>query len=476
MNNHAEELKDLFFSTFNQKVERINLLEASGSNRKYYRMQTETRSVIGAYNEDLKENKAFIAFSRHFLKKGISVPAVYAENLEKNIYLLEDLGDETLYSRLCRLRNSSETFPQAMIPIYKQVLDGLIKIQLAGNEDFDYSLCYPRHSFDEQSIAWDLNYFKYYFLKLAQIPFDEASLEKDFKTFTHFLLEADSNFFLYRDFQSRNIMLHENNLYYIDYQGGRRGALQYDVASLLYDAKADIPQAVREQLLDYYVEQLQKQLPQQAASFKKYYDAFVLVRIMQAMGTYGFRGFYERKPHFLQSIPYALKNLKHLLLHSQLPIQILHLQHVLSQLVHSETLQQYAQPKLTVSINSFSFKKNYPVDTSGNGGGFVFDCRCLPNPGRYEQYSFLTGKDAEVIAFLEKEEAVKQYFEYAKGLIDMAIKDYMKRGFENLSVSFGCTGGRHRSVFFAEKMQKYVNQNYTVNVRGRHLVIDGLLS
>jgi aminoglycoside/choline kinase family phosphotransferase len=470
--NHIEDLKDLFFSTFNHKVEQINLLDASGSNRKYYRMQAGTVSVIGAYNKDFKENRAFIAFSRFFQKKGVSVPVVFAENLEKSIYLQSDLGNETLYSYLCGLRNISCCFPESIIPLYKQALDGLIEIQLLGNEDFDYSLCYPRDSFDKQSIAWDLNYFKYYFLKLAHISFDEDLLEKDFKTFTHFLLEADSKFFLYRDFQSRNILLHENKLYYIDYQGGRKGALQYDVASLLYDAKADIPQTIREDLLNYYVEQLQKKLPEQAAVFKKYFYGFVLIRIMQAMGSYGFRGFYERKSHFLQSIPYALKNLEYLLSHTQFPVEMPHLLSVLSQLIHCETLQQYAKPKLTVTINSFSFKNEHPADSTGNGGGFVFDCRCLPNPGREKQYQFLTGKDASVIAYLEKENAVRQYFEQVRQLVDMAIKNYIERGFENLSISFGCTGGRHRSVYFAEKMQKHINQTYTVNTQLKHLMED----
>ena len=298
-------------------------------------------------------------------------------------------------------------------------------------------------------------------------------------------------------------MLHENKLYFIDYQGGRKGALPYDVASLLYDAKADLPQNVREALLNHYIELLLDKLPEQAAAFKNYFYGFVLIRLMQAMGSYGFRGFYERKPHFLQSIPYALKNLEYLLSHTQLPIEIPHLWGVLSQLPHSETLQQYSQPKLketpknsirhcrsnpqspedkgacplaktktklTVTINSFSFKNEHPVDTTGNGGGFVFDCRCLPNPGRCEKYNSLTGKDAPVIAYLEKEESVNQYFETVKQLIDIAIKNYTERNFENLSISFGCTGGRHRSVYFAEKMQKHINQIYTVNTKLNHLM------
>jgi aminoglycoside/choline kinase family phosphotransferase len=469
MSNHTEDLKELFFVTFKREAERVSLLDASGSNRKYYRMQAGTVSAIGAYNNDFKENKAFIAFSRYFGERGVSVPTIYAENLEKNIYLQSDLGNETLYSHLCGLRNTSENFPQKIVPLYKRALAELLDIQLLGNKDFDYSLCYPRAAFDQQSIAWDLNYFKYYFLKLAHIPFDEDLLERDFKTFAGFLLEADSRFFLYRDFQSRNIILHENKLYYIDYQGGRKGALQYDVASLLYDAKAALPQEIREELLNYYVERLQENLPEQAESFKKYFPAFVLIRILQAMGSYGFRGFYERKLHFLQSIPYALKNLGYLLSHTQFPVAIPHLLQVLSQLIHSETLQQYAKPTLTVSISSFSFKNGYPVDTAGNGGGFVFDCRCLPNPGREKKYQSLTGKDAAVIAYLEKEDAVRQYFEQVRKIIDIAVGNYLERGFENLSISFGCTGGQHRSVYFAEKMQQYINQHYTANTHLEHL-------
>ena len=471
---YTEDLKALFFNTFNKEVQQIMLLEESGSNRKYYRMKHDDFSAIGVYNPDFKENTAFLRFSRHFAAKKIAVPQIYGENLAKNIYLISDLGNQTLFQRLQTLRKNENDFPQEFVPIYKQVLDELLKIQFSVNEDFDYSFCYPRAAFDRQSILWDLNYFKYYFLKLAQVPFDEQLLENDFNTLTNCLLDANTSFFLYRDFQSRNIMICDDKLYFIDYQGGRKGALPYDVASLLYDGKADIPQEIRELLLDYYVEQLQKKSPQEATNFKKYYYAFVFIRIMQAMGTYGFRGFYEKKTHFLQSIPYALKNLQWLLNNVQLPVEIPTLWTVYHQLVSSEFLKTYQkkeQPQnqmLTVRIHSFSYRETIPRDESGNGGGFVFDCRCLPNPGRYEEYKTRTGKDKEVIDYLNDKQEINDFFELTKSIIDIAVKNYLDRQFQHLTVSYGCTGGQHRSVYFAERLQKYLDKNYSVKTELIH--------
>ena len=471
---HTEDLKALFFSTFNKEVQHITLLEESGSNRKYYRMQNGEFSAIGVYNPDLKENNAFLVFSRHFAEKGICVPEIYGENLPQNIYLISDLGSQTLFQFLEKIRENKTDFPQPLIDIYKQVLVRLTKIQFSVTEDFDYSICYPRAAFDRQSILWDLNYFKYYFLKLAQVHFDEQLLENDFNTLTDFLLEANASFFLYRDFQSRNIMICDNELYFIDYQGGRKGALQYDVASLLYDGKANIPQEIRELLLDYYVQQLQEKHPEEAQNFKKYYYAFVFIRIMQAMGTYGFRGFYEKKTHFLQSISYALNNLKWLLNNVQIPIKIPTLWSIYQQLIDSEFLKKYKiqkQPQnqtFTVRIYSFSYRESIPTDESGNGGGFVFDCRCLPNPGRYEEYKKLTGKDQQVIDYLNNMPEINDFFEQTKSIIDIAVKNYLDRQFQHLMVSYGCTGGQHRSVYFAERLQKYLKQTYSIKTEIIH--------
>ncbi|HPX58938.1 MAG TPA: RNase adapter RapZ [Bacteroidales bacterium] len=458
------DLKNLFEQTFNHTPLSVNELSASGSNRRYFRMQGKAISVIGAYNKDLRENEAFLGFTKHFLSKGVNVPDIIAEDLSRNIYILSDLGDETLYSYRCKFNE----FTPELIQIYKDVLKNLLFLQTEGGKELNYSLAYPRAAFDHQSISWDLNYFKYYFLKLADIPFDEQLLENDFTTFTKFLLEADANFFLFRDFQSRNIMLHQNKLFFIDYQGGRKGALPYDVASLLYDGKAAIPPSVRTELLEYYIEKMNATNSWNPDLFRKYYYAFVFVRIMQAMGSYGYRGFYERKEHFLQSIPFALKNLKWLLENINLPINIPTLWKVFEQLIQSKKLNSIKQNKLTVSIASFSYKKGYPKDNSSNGGGFVFDCRCLPNPGRYEAYKHLTGLDKEVIAFLEKEKEVILFFEHITSVINMSVSNYLERDFTNLAINFGCTGGQHRSVYFAEKLANYLKNKYSIKIIVTH--------
>ena len=459
-----DNLTYLFTQTFAQQPLEMKELSASGSNRRYFRMQGNNFTVIGAYNKDLKENQAFIGFTKHFHSQGFAVPEVLAQDLSKHIYLLTDLGDETLYSYRCKFNE----FTPELMQTYKEALKNLLALQTKGGNNLDYSLCYPRAAFDRQSIYWDLNYFKYYFLKLAHISFDEQLLENDFVTFTNFLLEADADFFLFRDFQSRNIMLHDNKLFFIDYQGGRKGALPYDVASLLYDGKAAIPQSIREELVDYYIEELTASKLWNPTLFRKYYYAFVLVRIMQAMGSYGYRGFYERKEHFLLSIPFALKNLSWILENIQLPVVLPTLSKVFEQLIHSEKLQSFKQPKLKIDIHSFSFKIGYPQDTSGNGGGFVFDCRCLPNPGRQEAFVHLTGQHTEVVNFLEKEREVILYFEHIKSIVDLAVKNYLERDFSHLSISFGCTGGQHGSVYFAEKLSNYLLGKYPVTTFVHH--------
>ncbi|MDR1878805.1 MAG: phosphotransferase [Bacteroidales bacterium] len=471
MNNPVEPLKQLFLQTFGREVEHVSLLETSGSERKYYRLQCGPFSAMGVYNADNKENRAFLALSRHFLSKGISVPVVYADNLAHNNYLISDLGDTTLYRRLCELRNGSADFPPQLIPVYKQALDKLLYIQTEGGKDFDFSLCYPRSAFDSQSILWDLNYFKYYFLKPAGVSCDEQLLENDFQTFVDFLSQANASFFLYRDFQSRNIMLHDDKLFFIDYQGGRKGALPYDVASLLYDGKANIPPSVRELLIAHYSEELQKKIPQEAVAFGKYYDAFVFIRMMQVMGAYGFRGLYEKKTHFLESIPYALKNMQWLLDNVRLPFKIPALWDVFHRLIQSETLNRYNRDELSrlkISIHSFSFKKHIPKDETDNGGGFVFDCRCLPNPAKHERYKMLTGKDQEVIAFMNAEPTVAHFFDNVKSIVGMAVKNYTDRKFRRLMICFGCTGGQHRSVYCAELLQDYLNKMYDVDTELHH--------
>ena len=408
-----------------------------------------------------------MALSRHFRHAGLNVPEIFAEDIGKNIYLLQDLGDITLYSYLCSKRGD-HYFPDEIIELYKKVISELPRFQIMAGKDIDYSICYPRHSFDKQSMLWDLSYFKYYFLKLARIHFDEQALEDDFNVFAGYLLGADCDYFIYRDFQSRNIMLHNDDIFFIDYQGGRKGALHYDLASLLYDAKAEMPNSVREELLYYYIEELSAYTKVDRNSFVEYFYGYVLIRIMQALGAYGFRGFYEKKEHFLQSIPYALNNLKYLLENVQLPVNVPTLISLLRKLTVSEHLYDLGKSKLKVTVNSFSYKKGIPVDVSGNGGGYVFDCRALSNPGRLKKYAGLTGLDEPVINFLESNEEVKAFLGFAFSLVVQSVENYIERNFKNLMVSFGCTGGQHRSVFCAEQLVKYLNEKFDLEVEVGH--------
>ncbi|MFN8258905.1 MAG: RNase adapter RapZ [Bacteroidales bacterium] len=451
--------------------EAVNIIELpeSGSYRRYFRLFTNSKTVVGVINKDEKENRAFIEFSKHFRSKGLPVPEIYADDLKNDIYLQEDLGDTTLYSWLSNVKKGIE-FSDDIILVYKKVLDELLKFQVKGAEGFNYSYCYPRAAFDKQSMMWDLNYFKYYFLKLAKIPFDEQDLENDFQRFTDFLLEADCNYFLYRDFQSRNVMLKDNIPYFIDYQGGRKGALQYDLASLLYDSKADIPQETRNELKNYYVEALDRIKPGSADTFNHFYAGYSLIRLLQAMGAYGFRGFYEKKTHFLQSIPYAVQNLEYLLDAGNLPSEFNELWAVLRRLTKSEELSKFKNQdrKLKVQVFSFSYKKGLPTDDSGNGGGFVFDCRAIHNPGRYDEFLKLTGRDQEVIDFFEKEEEMTQFLQSVYQVVDQSVEKYLKRGFTNLMLSFGCTGGQHRSVYAAEQTSKHLKLKFDINIVLNH--------
>ena len=460
-----EHIIGLFEKTFGEKVTDIEVLPPSGSYREYCRLISENRRVIGAWNEDDKENRAFIEFSKALRGSGINVPEIYGEETGKHIYLQQDLGNTTLFQFLSDVREKDGFSPE-IIDVYRKVVAQLPHIQVKAGQNINYDYCYPRDAFDRQSMMWDLNYFKYYFLKLAKIAFDEQSLEDDFQRFTDYLLEVERDFFLYRDFQSRNVMLMDGEPWFIDYQGGRKGALQYDLASLLYDSKADIPQPVRDELLESYLDELEKYHPVNRKDFREYFYGYVLIRMMQSMGAYGFRGFYEKKEHFLKSIPYALENLVVVLDKFSFPVELPELEKVLRSLPQSETLKKIAskQDEMTVRITSFSYKKGVPQDPSGNGGGYVFDCRAVHNPGRYEQYKTLTGKDPEVIAFFEEESEMENFLRPVFNLVDQSVEKYLERKFNHLMVNFGCTGGQHRSVYAAERLSEHLKNKYPVRV------------
>jgi aminoglycoside/choline kinase family phosphotransferase len=470
-------LKRLFEQHFQSAVERMQPLQGDlgGSGRRIIRLAGEKLSAIGVLYDVREENVAFLEFSKHFRRHRLPVPEIYAEDLSHGAYLEEDLGNTTLFEFLSRNRVGENITPQA-VEAYRKVVAQLPRFQIEAGHDLNYKVCYPCASFDQQSIAWDLNYFKYYFLKLAGIPFHEQELEADFGRLTNFLLSAPCDYFLYRDFQSRNVMLRDGQPFFLDYQGGRKGALQYDIASLLYDAKADLPPELRQQLLDHYLERLAHFTGLDREAFMHHYYAYAYVRIMQALGAYGFRGFYERKTHFLQSVPYALKNLRWLLHHVKLPIALPTLMGALQSMLTSEKLQGPATKagKMTVRIFSFSFRQDLPKDETGHGGGFIFDCRSLPNPGREERFKPLTGKDTPVIDFLNQQEGVHQFLANAISLVDASVGNYQGRGFENLMVSFGCTGGQHRSVYLAEQLAKHLRGRNGVDVLVRHLELENL--
>jgi aminoglycoside/choline kinase family phosphotransferase len=475
-----EVLKSLFERHFHSPVERVQPLQGQlgGSGRKIVRLSNQKSSAIGILYDVYEENVAFLEFSRHFRRHGLCVPEIYGEDLSQGAYLEEDLGGTTLFEFLASHRNGAIIAPEA-VDAYRKVVAVLPRFQVEAGRDLNYGVCYPRASFDRQSIAWDLNYFKYYFLRLAGIAFNEQALEDDFNRLTEFLLSARRDYFLYRDFQSRNVMLREMpgerdiQPFFLDYQGGRKGALQYDIASLLYDAKADLTPELRQQLLDHYLDSLAGFLDLDRAEFMQFYYPYVYVRIMQALGAYGFRGFYERKEHFLQSVPYALKNLRWLLHNVQLPVALPALMEAFKSIVASDKLQGLTSEavkseKLTVRIFSFSFHRGLPQDDTGNGGGFVFDGRGLPNPGREERFKTLTGKDAAVIEYLDRQESVHRFIASVNSLVDESVSAYRQRGFKHLMVSFGCTGGQHRSVYLAEQLAKHLRDTKEVEVVVRH--------
>ncbi len=488
-------LARLFQQHFHSPVVRVQPVqgELGASGRAIVRLSGENATAIGILYGVREENVAFLEFSRHFRSNGLPVPEIYAEDLDHGAYLEEDLGDTTLFQLLGANRAGEKLAPE-VIGAYRKVVEILPRFQIEAARGLKYKVCYPRASFDRQSIAWDLNYFKYYFLKLAGIPFNEQALEDDFGRLTRFLLTAPRDYFLYRDFQSRNIMVRGGEPFFLDYQGGRKGALHYDIASLLYDAKADLPPELRQQLLDHYLEGLARFLEMSREAFLHHYYAFVYVRILQALGAYGFRGFYERKPHFLQSVPYALKNLRWLRQQVELPNAVPTLLETLEGMAASEKLQRLAvRPEteqaagplpqagtaatktLTVRIVSFSFHQGGPPkDESGHGGGFVFDVRSVPNPGREEPFQALCGRDAPVVQYLAAQESARQILSNAVSLVEASVKEYQRRGFTDLLVSFGCTGGRHRSVYMAEEMAKRLRGKAGVNVMVRHAELEKL--
>lgn len=470
-----EEFNKLTTNILHKPVVNIANMPSSGSSRKYFRITTKTRSLIGTYNTNIGENVAFFTFSKHFLDCGLPVPEVVAVNDSKDIYIQTDFGDNTLfiYAERC-LKNCC--YDNETIGLYKKSLECLIDFQTKGHDGLDYTKAFPTANFDRMSIMDDLNYFKYCFLKInEEISFNETRLNNDFQRLADYIIEAPSDYFMYRDFQSRNIMIKDNSPYFIDYQGGRKGPLQYDVVSLLYQVKAGIPTEIREQLLAHYLMNLELKSNNEISGkdFMRFYPAFILLRLLQVLGAYGFRGLIQKKLHFLQSIPFAIKELTRQEQNWKLPFDLEELRSVIKQLNVVLPKYEHTEPeRLTITINSFSYKNGgIPNDNSGNGGGFVFDCRALPNPGRYPEYKNSTGEDADVKEFMDSYQDTHFFMQNVQMLVFQSIDNYLERGFKNLQLNFGCTGGQHRSVYFAQKIGETIHENYPmVDVLVNHSV------
>ncbi|MBN3033983.1 MAG: phosphotransferase [Bacteroidales bacterium] len=456
-----EEIGRSFREWQGKEADDIRPLPPSGSHRDYFRITGGKQTVIAAINTDRRENEAFIYLTRHFTDKGLPVPKLFVANPESGICLLEDLGDESMFSVI--EKEESGALSLVSERLYQEAVAWLVEFQTKGAEGLDFSKCHPREAFDTQSVTWDLNYFKYHFLKLKGIPFDEQALEDDFKRLTGLLKSVEARWFMYRDFQARNIMVQNGNLRFIDYQGGKRGPLQYDLVSLLFQARASLLPDDRQRLLEYYLDVFPgNHLLPSRKKFHQNYPLFILLRNLQVLGAYGFRGIHEKKPHFLASMKMALTNSAWIIEHIRLPVNLPEIWRCLEKAIDQSENEPAidVQDVLTLSVKSFSYKTGIPSDPSGNGGGFVFDCRALPNPGRLPEFRALTGLDEPVRKFLGNHAEVLEYIRNVEALVGSAVHNYLERGFTHLMVSFGCTGGQHRSVFCAEEFYRRMQNRF----------------
>ncbi|MBQ8969498.1 MAG: phosphotransferase [Bacteroidaceae bacterium] len=446
-------------------------ITGSGSNRKYYRLRNDNdESIIGVWGASVEENRAFIYLAQHFANKKLPVPRVLATSEDGLCYLQNDLGEVSLFDAIRQGREAGGQYGKREIDLLRRTIAWLPRFQMEGAHGLDFTHCYPQPEMDVTNVLFDLNYFKYCFLKPSGADFHEMKLENDFRQMAEDLTDDRGTTFLYRDFQARNVMLDsKGNLWFIDFQGGRRGPVYYDVASFLWQASAHYTPTLRKELLEVYLQALQAYKAVDRDVFYRQLRLWVLFRLLQVLGAYGYRGYFERKNHFLQSIPPALDNLRAWLAEGASPY--LHLNYVLKQLIatpESDHTLWYPEAPLCVRIFSFSYKKGIPADESGNGGGYVFDCRSTHNPGRYEPYKQLTGMDKPVIDFLEKDGEILTFLDSVYRLADAHIERYIQRGFTHLMFAFGCTGGQHRSVYSGQHLAEHIHQKYGIKVELIH--------
>jgi aminoglycoside/choline kinase family phosphotransferase len=473
MDSINQQIGALFAGFSIEPILSINKIPQSGSIRIYYRVRTAEKSFIATYGLNIKENLSFTMFSRHFKKLNCPVPEIYATNTEGTIYIQEDFGDVSLLNVL-----EQEGYSDKVYDLFRKSLKALAHLQIQGDKGLNYeNWSLTSSEFGKQAIMSDLLYFKYYFLDTLQLPYDKEKLIADFESFSANLGNAEFKYFMFRDFQSRNIMIENDEVRFIDYQGGMRGALQYDVASLLWQAKAELSDAWKHGLLEYYMDCVEAEL---GTSFGKkpfvlQYNGYVLIRLIQVLGAYGFRGLFERKAHFLVSIPLGLKNLRSFLHQYKMEHDLPEFERILNLIVEDQIIERFVPPRanvntpLVVHINSFSYRKEIPPDPSENGGGFVFDCRAILNPGRIEEFKSQTGRDKGVKDFLEQQTKMPEYLYSVYDLVDISVEDYIKRGFKSLMVNFGCTGGQHRSVYAADSLARHLKNKFGVTIDLHHL-------
>jgi aminoglycoside/choline kinase family phosphotransferase len=471
MDSIIQDINNLYVQWKNETPERIEKLPQSGSDRIYFRIFYSNETYIATYNLNVQENKTFVTFSQHFLQQGLPVPAVFCINEEQTIYIQKDLGSDSLLNKLEQHGHNEYVYS-----LFQKSLQALAAIQIKGNDGLNYDVCLTAKEFGKQAILSDLLYFKYYFLDTLKLPYDKQAMLQDFEALSSYLTFTEHKYFMFRDFQSRNIIVNNNDVFFIDYQGGMKGALQYDVASLLWQAKAELSETWKDDLLQYYIDEVEKLLNTNIdrTTFVSQYNGYVLIRLLQVMGAYGFRGLFERKAHFLASIPLGLSNLKFFIEHKRIGISTPEFDRVLKLVASEEIIEKFtpiqandATP-LSIVINSFSYKKGIPKDNSENGGGFVFDMRGILNPGRFDDYKTLSGRDKPVQDFLEQRTKMNEYLNSVWDLIDINIEDYLQRGFSNLMINFGCTGGQHRSVYAAEQTARHLRNKYKLKVELNH--------
>ena len=474
MQVEIDEIQKVFEQFSKEPITRIDRLPQAGSERHYFRLHTAKNTYIATYGANIKENETFIYFSNQFQQQQLSTPQVLYCSDDNKIYLQQDFGDLSLLNQL-----EENGFSDPIYLLYKKSLQQLAKLQVKADEVIDYSRCLTNSEFGKQAILADLLYFKYYFLDALRRPYDKQKLLNDFEVLSDFLSQTEYKYFMFRDFQSRNIMVTtDSEVHFIDYQGGMKGAPQYDVASLLWQAKANLPDEWKQSLLEDYIDTFEKLVNRSVDRdlFRSQYNGYVLIRLLQVLGAYGFRGLFERKAHFLTSIPLALQNLQWFINHHSLGMALPEFTKILELCTSEEVIKEFTPLQATidtpliVKVNSFSFIQNgYPKDETNNGGGFVFDMRGILNPGRFDEYKHLSGLDKPVKDFLEQRTKMPDFLNSVYSMIDISVEQYIQRDFENLVINFGCTGGQHRSVYAAEAIARHLRNKFKVKIELTHL-------